>query len=475
MMSGKLRLALRGRAMALGLLLGSVGLSPAQSAADYPAANPPAGVAAPGCDAVVRAGPDLAELVRVALCRHPDARLAWLQTEAQQARLQAARSAWWPEVNLSAGQTHSFGDAGSRDTTSATLGAGWLIFDFGGREASVRQADATLTALHALRDDAAQRVLRTTVDAYYGWFAADATLLAAQAAEAAAQETKRASEGRLKAGTATREDVLQATTAAAQARLAVIQAEGERENALGTLAVAVGLPAGTRLQPVAPDLAAVARTSPPDFPVLHERALAQRTDLRAQAARVEAARATHAGAGAAGRPSLSLSARDGVSSTGGTEAHNGSVGVELNWPLFAGYRYSAQARSAAHELEMAKVTLEKTQQAVSLELHQAWQSVRTAEAVATAADTVVASAEESLRGARARYGAGLGDLVNVLNAQSALADASRQQARAAYDRQRARVALAFATGDLGAGSSAADPRFSPYPPAQMSPSATEQP
>ncbi len=392
---------------------------------------------------------DLAGVVRLALCRNPDTRISWLQAWAQAQRVGVAKAAYLPTLNATAGLSQNFGDGGNRESLSVGANLNWLLYDFGGRESSIRASELTLAALQSNHDGSLQTVFKNAVDAYYQWFSATAALKAAQEAESTASETLRASESRFKVGTGTREDVLQAQTAQAQARLTTIQREGEKENALGAVAVVLGLAANSPLSLSAPPLQEPTAVAPPDWTQVLGRADEKRPDLRAQRLRVQLAEANRDNAAASGRPSLSFSARETLSRSEGENTDSGSVGLNLTVPLFSGFSTTYQVRAADKQIEIEQASYERLRQSASLELWQAWQGVRTAAATVTAADTVVNSAQESLRAARARYGVGLGDLINVLNAQSTLANAAQQQARARYDWYRARIALARAAGELG--------------------------
>lgn len=400
------------------------------------------------CTVNQAAGFDLAAVVRVALCQNPATRITWLQAYAQADRVGIAKAAYLPTVDASLSASQSFGDGGNRESVSASINGSWLIYDFGGRASSVRASELTLQALQLSHDDSLQDVFKSAVDGYYQWFTADASLSAALEAEKAANETLRSAEVKFRAGTGTREDVLQAQTAAAQAALTVIQRQGERENALGSVAIVMGLPANTPITLVAP-ASANGASALPDWDVLLAKSYDTRPDLRAQKLRVEIAEANRDNTASNARPSISVSARDGISESDGSSNHSGSVGVNVSIPIFTGYRQTYQNRAAEKEIEIAQANFERLKQTASLELWQGWQSVRTAEATMKAADTVLASAQESLRAARARYSVGLGNLINVLNAQSALANAQQQQARARFDWYRARITLARASGELG--------------------------
>lgn len=397
---------------------------------------------------------DLSAVVAQALCRNPDTRTAWLNMAAQQARLAGAKSAYYPTLDASASQTRSTGDAaapGLQDRSSAQLSLNWLLYDFGARGADKRQAEQALAALQASQENATQSVLQQAVNAYYAWYAADAALTAAHASEDAARETLRAAETRQRVGAATLADVLQARTALSQATLAVIQKDGARETARGTVALALGLRAPAVLDLVAPAETLPADLAPPDFAALDAALVERRPDLRAQQLNMEAARAARDSAAAAGRPQISAFANDGLnhyrSQSGNSES--GNFGVQITAPLFAGGRYRAQEKLADRQLDLAETEYERQKLNASSDLWTAWQQVRTAAATVGASHDLVASASESHRAALARYKAGLGSLIDVLTAQSALADARQQEAGARFDWHRARIALARASGVLG--------------------------
>lgn len=411
-------------------------------------------LAAPAdCPPTTATALDLAGVVSQALCRHPDSRSAWLAIQSQQSRLASAKSSYYPTLDAQVGQTHSFGAVGSADTTSARLSANWLLYDFGSRSANKTQAEQLLKAVEATQEATTQRIVQQAVDAYYAWYAADAALTAAKASEEAAQETLRAAETRQRVGAGTQAEVLQARTAFAQAQLSVIQRDGTRETARGAVAIAIGLPPPGSIVLTPPPSTLPSDLQPPAFEGLADTLSDNRPDLRAQKLTVEATKASRNATYAQDRPTLSLSANDGVSRTQGSGTgfrESGTVGLSLSIPLVAGGRYRAQEAIANQQVEQAELDYERLALNARNDLWTAWQSVRTSAASVNASQSVVASAGEAHRAALARYKAGLGSLIDVLNAQSTLADARQQEASTRYNWWRARLALARTSGILNA-------------------------
>ncbi|MDO8960781.1 MAG: TolC family protein, partial [Methylophilus sp.] len=85
---------------------------------------------------------------------------------------------------------------------------------------------------------------------------------------------------------------------------------------------------------------------------------------------------------------------------------------------------------------------------ISLDVWSAYQNLRTAIESVTASQVLVQSAEESYRLNLGRYKAGLSNIIDTLNAQTALASAQQQQIQASLNANIARATLAQAMGAL---------------------------
>lgn len=451
------------------LLLGSLACAPAACAAGLadPFGSTALHAATPGnsadgnlnapCRATVSGAPlSLAEVVDYALCNNPQTRLAWANARVQAAQVGIAESAYLPTLSLSAGRSRNTTDSGTRITTSRTTGtlsAAYLLYDFGGRAATLENARQVMAALVATQDATLQSVFLGAVQAYYQWHASEAAVTAAHESERASRESFKAAEARYQIGTGTPADRLQAQTAASQATLTRIQAEGNARTALGTLANAMGLdaqeaPALTFAPPAAalPDatferglgeLIAVAKHTRPDL-------AAAEAEVRAAQAGIDAARA-------AGRPSISLTAGNGY--TGGSgltgTTHSNNIGITLAVPLFSGFNTTYRVRSAEAQLEAKTAQRELIAKQVSLEVWRDYFTLTTSIASVRASADLVASAEASEKVATGRYKAGVGGIVELLNAQSALASARQQNIQATATWRIAKAALAQSIGRLG--------------------------
>lgn len=424
-------------------------------APDFPAAAVPA----PNCAVDLAAPLGLAALLDVALCRDPATASAWAGVKAAAARERQVRALYGPRLDADAGVdglvTRGWGGgfpAGtdSSATASAGLSVSWLLFDFGLRDARLGQADSARQAALAVFADRVQAILLEAGTAYYD-------LLAALAAERAAVENLRFAENSLKAatareraGVAVKSDRLQADASEAQARLALRQAEGNLAIARGRLATAILLPPTTQLALAPPPAIGDAVLLGQSADALIAEAERLRPDLAQGRANLRAAAAGLGVAQAVRRPSLSLGSRPGVTlGTRGQDVASGTAGVTLNIPLFDSGGRTAAVAEAQAEAERAEANLAATAQGAALDVWSRYQQLSVEATNLETARRLLASSEEAAALTQGRYRAGLATIVELLNAQAALADARRQLVAAEFGVRTAELQLARSVGRMG--------------------------
>jgi outer membrane protein TolC len=332
---------------------------------------------------------------------------------------------------------------------SNSIVASYLLYDFGGREANLESARQLLAAASASQSTVIQNILLAAVQAYYQVQANIAALEALIETERAAEESFKAADARYRAGVATPADKLQAQTALAQAKLNRITAEGNLKTAYGNLANVMGLSANQPLTlaaatpvPQNPDIAQ-------DIDALIEQARSRRPDLIASEAQLRSAEADIEANKAAAKPNVSIftghTIQDGSNLTSN---NNSAVGISVQIPIFNGYANTYQIRSAEAIADLRAAQRDTLRLQISLDVWRNYHALRTAAQSISAARTLVESAEQAYRVAFGRYKAGVGNILDVLNAQSALADARQQFVQSALNWNVARAALAQSIGTL---------------------------
>jgi len=400
----------------------------------------------------------LAEVADTSLCNNPQTNEVWASARVQAAQLGIAKSAYLPSVtaNLSTGFSVSNPESGSRSNPNMNLGsnlaASYLLYDFGNRNANLESARQLLLSASASQSSVVQSVLLTAAVSYYQVQANIAALDAARQAERASEESFKAADARYRAGVSTPADKLQAQTAFAQLTLTRITSEGNLQIAYGNLVNVMGLPANQKVVLVAETNDKMG--NPPanileDVNSLIEQAGTRRPDLVASEAQLKAAQANVDANKAAAKPTISISTSNSLQDGSQLNYSNSSnLGLTISIPLFAGYAPTYRIRAAEATADLRAAQRDRLRLQISLDVWTAYQNLRTALESVTATEILVNSAEQSYRVALGRYKAGVGNIIDTLTAQSALASARQQRIQATLNSNIARATLAQAMGAL---------------------------
>ncbi len=234
----------------------------------------------------------LADAVHLALQNNPATRVAWANARAAAAGYGSARGAWFPGLDLG-GSLYYEKDASTKTLPGGfikeigvTASLSYLLFDFGGRSGAVEDSRQSMIAAGWTRNAVLQNTVLQAETAFFNLAGAKAMLEANRTSLAEAEANLTAAEERHRMGLATIADVLQAKTAYAEVKLAVLDSEGRLRTARGALAVVMGYPANVPFEPEldVPEIpqGGLART----VDQLIEQAVASRPDLQASRALV---------------------------------------------------------------------------------------------------------------------------------------------------------------------------------------------
>ncbi|MFA7608033.1 MAG: TolC family outer membrane protein [Rhodocyclaceae bacterium] len=150
-------------------------------------------------------------------------------------------------------------------------------------------------------------------------------------------------------------------------------------------------------------------------------------------------------------PTVDLVASHGNGSRQGGSAGSAdtsALGVQFNLPLYAGGAISSREREAAALRMKADSDLDDARRAAVLAARQAYVGVTSGMARVKALEAAELSSISSLEANRLGYEVGVRINIDVLNAQTQLADARRQLAQARYDTLLAQFRLKAAAGSL---------------------------
>ena len=268
------------------------------------------------------------------------------------------------------------------------------------------------------------------------------------------EEQLQIARNRFEAGAVSNFDVLRAEVELANAQPPLIRARNALRTAIDELRLSIGYDntapgnlvrvpefvGDLTVQRVSYDLASSLQTALGSRPEL----LQLETLLEARAAGVTLAKSGR-------RPTVELLGgyqvrKDGASDRFRSSLDGWTVGVQSSWAIFDGKSTEGQVTQALSQEEQTRLQLEQTRLAVQVEVRRALSSLSEATELTDAAVRVVQQAEEALRLANARYGAGTATQLELLSAQVALTSARNNQLQANYSYNVAAAAMRRALG-----------------------------
>jgi outer membrane protein len=134
---------------------------------------------------------------------------------------------------------------------------------------------------------------------------------------------------------------------------------------------------------------------------------------------------------------------------GAAKLDGSTIGVQVNVPLFAGGATVSRQREAVALTEMARSDLDNARRSAALAARQAYLGVTSGLAQVGALEAAQVSSRSALEANQLGYEVGVRINIDVLNAQSQLADTQQRLAKARYDTLIAQLQLKAAAGTLG--------------------------
>ncbi|HEY9179202.1 MAG TPA: TolC family protein [Candidatus Baltobacteraceae bacterium] len=400
----------------------------------------------------------LQQAVDIAVEKSPVLAAARANLAITQIPVQLAHSAILPNVSANASVTHnnsatfqgrSFGSNTSRGLTADVR---QLIYDGGKVIAQLHQARANALAGTNTYDRQLQTLAFNVAQSYYAELQAhSATLLAKQVVHQ--NEVQEALvQAQLRAGTASRVDLATAQLPTAQARVALVRAQGQEATALAAFANTLGLDADVA---VAPAQSSAATSTATQVPVLSydqavRRAMLLRPDYLAAQSTTLAAKYNVQVQRSGLYPTLTANGTYGTNSTsaiGTNFAPSSSIGATLSIPIFDQGITRAQTEQAQAQLDLAQSQLDQTRLGVELNVRQTLVGLVTAQGAVAQAQAELAKAQEILKATQAQYRAGVTTLPLLLNAQVGLTQAETDELNAVYGLRQAEQTYVYALGE----------------------------
>ena len=386
---------------------------------------------------------------------------ARLQYDANLARADQAKAGVLPNAGLAAGASRTaFENTNpqvdrSFNTQNATVSAAQPLYrpaNVATYQQGLRQVDLARAQLEASEQDL---IVRTS-QAYFDVLAAQDTLTFVIAQKAAVAEQLASAKRNFEVGTSTITD-----TREAQARFDLVLAqEIAAENDLRVKKIALdqlvgktesqprGLAQPPTLPPVLPD----------DVNAWVQQSESVHPSIRQAQSNVDIAELEVKKAAAGHKPTLDAVASYNITrnpsgtaiSPFGTRANSGSIGLQLNVPLFAGFATQNRIRETLSLRDKAGSDLEGTRRSVAQSTRTAFFGVVSGQGQVRALEAAELSSQSALDANRLGYQVGVRINIDVLNAQSQLFQTKRDLAQARYNVLLGGLRLRQANGTLSA-------------------------
>jgi len=411
----------------------------------------------------------LIELVDIALKNNPDLRQAWDSAKAQEAIQGQAESYYYPSVT-GAVLVERQKTVASRDAydinqlqTNPNIQLNYLLFDFGGRKASLEQAFQNLLVYNFQFNQKIQDLLFNVSKYYYELYSSQSNLDASLYSLLDAKTAYMAAADKFQVGLVAKLDVLQAKSNYDNALYTFEDAKGQIKTAKANMAKVIGVSADTKFEIVPPEKelpkGTIKSINKKNITILIENALGRRPDISAARASYKANEAAVLKANSDIWPTVNLSGlaqKDwyelyGHVDPSSADDYTYAGFVNIKWDMFNGFYNINKKREAEARRDAALENLKSVEISASADVWTKFYGFRTAAQKYTASKAYLDSSKAAYELALEGYNAGLKSILDLLNAENDLSSARSKQINSKKELFVALADLARATGVLDSG------------------------
>jgi outer membrane protein len=401
----------------------------------------------------------LDEAIQIGLDNHPAISAARERIGAQQAVLGQQMAAYYPNINMSnfyrtgteTGNTTGVAQ-GAFDTVLSQTNLNMILYNFGKREGNVQSARETVAATAFNYKTTVDSVILGVKLAYYSYLQAKAIVQVRVETVKNRDLLTRQAQGFFEVGTRARIDVARAESNLYLSQADLIAAQNAQAIAWVVLKNAMGL----RDLPVRP-LTEEVTINPIAYKLdeARELAYASRPELksfeaqkRAQDQNIAVARRSHL-------PDIIFDSNYRRSNTSVvTRVNPGAFPLPGGWqvqvtlavPIFDGFRTTNRVEETLRTYYTITAQEEQQRQQVALDVEQAYLRLVELQERIKANKAAADAAKENLDLANGRYQVGVGNIIEVTDAQNTYTDAQTTYVRVLYDYKIADAQLTRAIG-----------------------------
>lgn len=397
----------------------------------------------------------LKRCIDVGLRMHPTVIASQNTVVASQSRVYEAKSAYYPQIAASAGYSRIRPQSGTSGTFSGSTSSSSFdqytgsltlsqnIYDFGRTGSQVDIQNFNLDASRQDLDSTINQVVFGVKQAYFGVLQSNRNRDVAEDTVKQFQKHLEQAKGFYEVGTKPKFDVTKAEVDLSSAKLSLIRAESAVKVSRVTLNNAMGVPEAP-VYTIEDNLAFQKFDMP--FQQALEAAYKSRPDLQSLTARRMAVEKTIDFARAGFLPVLTGNAAYNRGGSSFLKEEGWNVGVAVSIPIFSGFLTKNQVEEAKANLAVARANEETLKQSIYLDIQQAYLNLGVAEDSIANTLLAVQQATENFEIANGRYAAGVGNPIEVTDAEVLLTNARTAHIQALYDYKVAQANLERAMG-----------------------------
>jgi outer membrane protein len=407
---------------------------------------------------------NLERCIEIALKMQPNVIAATSTVNVNESRVGQAKANYYPQVNWSSSYTRispatvGSGSSSSSGNISGTsfrttsdsfdeyftgFNLSQMIYDFGKTPTQVKIQNLNLDSSRSDLKNTIDQTILAVKQAYYGVVQAKYNVLVAEDTVKQTTQHLEQAKGFYEVGTKPKFDMTKAEVDLSNAKLNLIRNTNAFRISLVTLNNVMGIPN-------APEYSIDETMSFSKYEMTLEDALAKayenRPDLKSIVSKRQATESSVDLAKTGYYPVLSGSAAYSWSGEQFPLEHGWDVGAALSFPIFSGFLTKYQVQEAKANLNVIKANEESLKQTIFLEVQAAYLTLRAAEDAIPTAKLGVEQAQENLDIANGRYAAGVGNPIEVTDAEVGLANARTSNIQALYVDKVAQASLEKAMG-----------------------------
>ncbi|PIY86589.1 MAG: TolC family protein [Nitrospirae bacterium CG_4_10_14_0_8_um_filter_41_23] len=396
---------------------------------------------------------NLERCVEIALKIHPNIIAAKNTINANESRIGQSKANYYPQIDwtssasrTSVGTRTSFGLKTSSVifnsySTSAALNQN--IYDFGKTAAQVKIQRLNYDSSLSDVENTSEQIILNVKQTYYGVLQAKRSRdVSAETVKQFEQHLEQA-KGFYEVGTKPKFDVTKAEVDLSNSKLNMIRAENAVRIAVASLNNAMGVPDAPGYE-VEDNLSFKKYEMKFDDAV--SKAYQNRPDLKSIIVKKQVAESSVELAKKGYFPVLTGTA--GYDYAGNTFPleRGWNIGATFSFPVFNGFLTKYQVEEAKENLNVLRANEESLRQSVFLEVQQAYLNLKEAEDSIPTAELTVQQAQENFEIANGRYAAGVGNPIEVTDAEVLLSNAKLSYIQALYNYKVSQASLEKAMG-----------------------------